>query len=287
VPTPLDLGHDELGECVRWLAGSEQLWRVDVRSGIAHRVQAPTSEVPQVSCDRFDGEIGFALPRSGGGFVAGVEQQLWAVDPDGSRELILELNEQRENRFNDATCDAQGRLWAGTFSPTPGTANLYRIEPDGSSEVALGGLTISNGLGWLDGGTALAVIDTPTQRIDVVAVDIESGSLGKPETLVVINRDHGSPDGIWTDVEDGIWVALFGGGKIRRYDRTGRLDAELELPVPHVTSVCVSDDPAGELFATTARHRLDAAGRERYPLAGCVFHTNVQTAGQTTLPFQG
>ena len=284
---PLSLGPDELGECARWV--DAELWRVDILNGRTYRVRRPTTAGPEIVTESFDGEIGFALPRAGGGAVVGVERELWLVDPDGARRLLLEVDERVENRFNDAICDGRGRLWAGTFARdrAPGAANLRRIDPDGSVEQVLDGLTIANGLGWLDEGATLHFVDSPTQRVDRFDVDVDAGRLHGRRALVAIDPAEGAPDGLCIDAEEGTWVALFGGGVVNRYDRAGVKVDSREVPVPHPTSPCLGGEDGQDLFVTTTRHRLDPARREALPDAGRVFHAGADVGGTAVLPFAG
>ncbi|MBS1679736.1 MAG: SMP-30/gluconolactonase/LRE family protein [Actinobacteria bacterium] len=286
---PLALGPDELGECARWVEADRELWRVDIVAGCAYRARNPTAAAPEVRRESFEGEVGFAIPRRGGGAVVGVERELWLVDDDGGRHQLLELDERPENRFNDAVCDQQGRLWAGTFARDrrQGAANLYRIDPDGATELVLSGLTISNGIGWLDDGATLHFIDSPTQRLEAFDVEIDAGRLGGRRTLAEVDAADGSPDGLCIDAEDCTWVALFGGGEVRRYDRSGRQVGRLAVPVPHPTSPCLGGERGTELFVTTTRHRLELVERERWPLAGHVFLAEVGVLAQPLLSFGG
>jgi sugar lactone lactonase YvrE len=285
---PTSLGPDDLGECARWLEAPGELWRVDILRGLVHRTGDPLAEEPTVRTERFEGEVGFCLPRRDGGAVVGVEQELWLVNLDGERRLLLRLEEPTANRFNDAICDQQGRLWAGTFArDRRPAASLYRIDPDGAIERLLTDLTISNGIGWLADGEVMHFIDSPTQRIEGIAVDQSAGRLMDRRPLVEIDASEGSPDGLCVDIEEGTWVAFFGGGTVKRYDPDGNQTAELVAPVPHLTSPCVGGSSGRELFVTTTRHRLEPDELRALPLAGRVFHSEVAVAGRPTLPFAG
>jgi sugar lactone lactonase YvrE len=286
---PLSLGPDELGEGIGWHAARRELWRVDVLARRVHRTRRPLADLPAQTTDGFSGEVGFALPRRGGGMVVGVERQLWLVDDAGTRTLMLELDEPRANRWNDATCDPGGRLWAGTFARdgAAGAANLYRVDPDGAIERVLSSLTVSNGLGWLDGGERLHFVDSPAQQVEVFDVDTVAGTLSGRRVLAEIRAEDGAPDGLAVDVEGGTWVALFGGAAIRRYSCAGELEVEIRLPVPHVTNVCLGGDRGDELFATTTKHRLSGDERAALPDAGRVFHGSAPVAGTPLLTFAG
>lgn len=76
-------------------------------------------------------------------------------------------------------------------------------------------------------------IDSPTQRIERIAVDQTAGRPGEREVLVEIDVSEGSPDGLCADAEEGTWVAFFGGGAVRRFDRDGNQTDVLVAPVPN------------------------------------------------------
>jgi sugar lactone lactonase YvrE len=286
---PLALRPDELGESVGWEANRAELWRVDIHRGLVHRVSGALSSAPVQRTMEFAGEVGFALPRLGGGMVVGAERKIWLEDADGSRRELVEVDEPSANRWNDAICDERGRLWAGTMTRNRrrGSASLYRIDPDGAIENVLSKLTISNGVGWLDGGTRLHLVDSPTHRLDVFEVDVDDGRLTERATLARFPIADGVPDGLCIDVEGGSWIAFFGGATVRRYDRRGHLDDQVLLPAPHVTDVCLGGADGQDLFMTTARHKLSVEERRRLPLAGRVFHCRTSARGEPLLVFAG
>ena len=61
--------------------------------------------------------------------------------------------DQPDLRFNDGKCDPAGRFLAGSmaYDKHTGAGGLYRLDPDGTVEQLLDGVTISNGLAWTPG----------------------------------------------------------------------------------------------------------------------------------------
>jgi len=57
----------------------------------------------------------FIIPRSvGGSYVIGLGQTVSTLDWDSANtEVLCNVDQGKETRFNDAKCDASGRLWAG------------------------------------------------------------------------------------------------------------------------------------------------------------------------------
>ena len=128
--------------------------------------------------------------------------------------------------------------------------------------------TISNGIGWSPDGTTMYYIDSTTQRIVEFDYDLDTGELGEQRLFAEIDPTDGLPDGLTVDAEGGVWVCLFGGGRIRRYLPDGTLDQEIMLPLTNPTCPAFGGADLGTLYITTARHRLTDEQLAREPLAG-------------------
>ena len=132
----------------------------------------------------------------------------------------------------------------------PHIAALYRYDPDGTLHTKLTGITLSNGIGWSPDGRRMYYVDSPTQRIDAIDFEPETGALSNRRPWVTVADDDGTPDGLAVDAEGGVWLALYGGGAVRRYRPDGELDGVLEIPAAKVTACCFA--PGGDrLFVTT------------------------------------
>jgi sugar lactone lactonase YvrE len=169
----------------------------------------------------------------------------------------------------------------------PGAAALYRVEPDGGCARMLGGTTISNGLGWSADGERFFFVDSTTQRIDVFDFDVGAGTLHDRRPFAAIAAQDGLPDGLAIDAHDGVWVALFGGAQLRRYDRDGVLDAVVPLPVANPTCPVFGGPRRDLLLVTTARHRRTAEQLAREPLAGSVLAVRPGVRGGAVHRFGG
>jgi len=261
---------DELGEGPVWLPATHELLRVDIARGeIVVRGEAERRRA-------LGAPVGFALPCAGGGLIAGAGRTLVRLAHLGAEpQPLAEVEPGRlANRFNDAACDARGRLWAGTMSTTrePHAAALYRVEPGSQPVVALAGATVSNGLDWSSDATRLYYVDSVTQRIDAIDFDADRGRLGTRRPFAAVAHEDGLPDGLTVDAEGGVWLALFGGGAIRRYRPDGALEAHIPLPVTHPTSLAFGGPGLDDLYVTSARSLLrlrpGVRGRPATPFAG-------------------
>jgi sugar lactone lactonase YvrE len=169
------------------------------------------------------------------------------------------------------------------YDQRPGAGALYRLDPDGSVRVVLENVTISNGLEWSPDGSKTYYNDTPTQRIDVFDYDGESGLTGR-RPFAEIPAEAGLPDGLTIDEQGGVWVALYGGGAVRRYTPDGMLDEVIEVPAKMVTACTFGSQDHSQLFITTSREGL---GDGEDPLAGSLFRSAVGVAGLPVREFAG
>lgn len=186
------------------------------------------------------------------------------------------------NRSNDGGCDVAGRLWMGTMAKdfTPHKGALYCIEKDLSITKKLSGTTISNGLTWSADNRRMYYIDSTTQCVRSYLFDAEKGDIEFEKVIVDIPKDAGTPDGMTIDEEGMLWVAVYNGFGIHRYDpRNGRLLQTVRVPVPQVTCCTFGGEQFDHLFITTAREKMTAKDLSKYPQSGNLFVAKVDVKG--------
>lgn len=188
--------------------------------------------------------------------------------------------------MNDGGCDPQGRFYCGSmaYDATPGAGALFRLDPDLSVHRVLSGVTISNGIHWHRGGRLVYHTDTMTGRVDVYDFDPGIGEFSGRRVFTTIDDGSGLPDGMAIDEDGGVWVALWQGGGVRRYDERGRLSERIEVPV-HLTTACTFGGlDRATLFITTSRQGLGASAEAA---AGAVFAIRPGVVGQELPAFAG
>ena len=239
--------HAILGEGPRWDAATGRLLWVDIFGCRLHVFD------PERGRDRpieLDAMPGVAVPMSDGRVLLGLADRLAAIDlDDESVQTLVAMPHGPDMRMNDGNCDAAGRLWIGSleleFAPHRGT--LYRF--DGELVPVLRDVTLSNGIGWTPDGTQMYFVDTLTYGIDVLDFDVDAGTVANRRRFATIERGDGVPDGLCVDDEGGVWIALYGGAAVRRYDADGALDRHVAVPAENVTSCAFG---GGRLFITSA-----------------------------------
>ncbi len=287
-----DDGRAVLGEGPVWDQRSGRLHWVDIRSGLVHRFSPADGSDLIIDVGQPVSAVGLC---AGGGLVLALRDGFGLV-PAGSDQVgdIIEVEKDRtKNRMNDGRCDPAGRFWAGTMADRwedePAAGTLYRL--DGASGTlavtsVLGGITVANGIDWTPDGRHMYYVDSPSQRVDIFDFDSDTGTVRNRSAFVTIPAAEGLPDGLVVDADGGVWVALFGAGRLRRYAPSGRVDQEIRLPVTLVTSAAFGGPDLADLYITTARHRLTAAEREQQPQAGSLFCARPGPGGQPAHRFR-
>jgi sugar lactone lactonase YvrE len=271
-----------LGEGPFWDGKKEELYFVDI-SNKQVLIFAPSSN--SVEAITFDQEIGAVLLDHNSELIVAARDGLYAATRDGDLKTLLAPIDFGDSsiRCNDAKCDANGRIWVGTmaFDFAEGAAALYSYDSKELKKV-LSNLTISNGMGWSVDQKTMYFIDSQTSRVDTFDFDLATGAICNRQPFVTFSDPGVIPDGMTTDEEGGIWVALFGGSAVRRFDSSGKLTHTVSVPATQVTSCCFGGPDMSELFITTAQYAMDADTLSRDPLAGSLFRVKTSFKGSVS-----
>ncbi len=250
----------ELGEGARCLHG--RLYFVDLLKGMLYEWRDDAARVVL----RSDQPIGAASEIAGDvrHLVLAEGLGLTVVDLDDPvrRALIAgplgPSATHGTHRVNDAAVDPAGSLWVGTMPMSDGAPGaVYRLRADRAVELVLDGIACPNGPAFgADGSFFLA--DTVARTI-LRGLVRDDGAISGFSTFVDVAE--GLPDGMMVDTEGCVWVALWGAGRIHRYDPTGRLRETWPLGAVQPTSVCVADvGGTPSLVVTSARTGLGEPG---------------------------
>jgi sugar lactone lactonase YvrE len=229
------------------------------------------------------GKVAAAVrPRSRGGAVIGVERGFALEDADGTIIRLDELWNDDSVRMNEGGCDPDGRFYCGSmaYDQRPGAASLYRLDADGSVQVVLEGVTVSNGLDWSPDGSRAYYNDTATHRVDIFDYDREAGLTSRR----VFAEVEGRPDGLTVDALGGVWVALSDRSAVHRYAPEGELAEVVEVGARKVTACAFGGRELDELFITTSREGLEV-GEDR--AAGSLFKVVPGVGGLPVREFAG
>ena len=183
--------------------------------------------------------------------------------------------------MNEGRCDPDGTLYAGSmaYDQTPGPGTLYRIDADGTVEVAQSRRHHLQRPRLLTGRHPGLLQRHGTGRTDVL--DVRDGWLCSQRPLHVGDGEH--PDGLCVDSAGNVWVALYGAGRVRCYSPAGQVLAEVTLPARLVTACTFGGEDLRDLYVTTSREQLE----DPEPCAGALFRVRVGVPGKPVLPYAG
>jgi sugar lactone lactonase YvrE len=237
--------------------------------------------------------VGAVVPTGSGDLMVAVNAGFARVDRTTGQlsKLITPPGHNAATiRFNDGKCDPAGRFWAGTMSLSdqPNQGMLYCLEPGGLLRTEVSEVSISNGLAWSLDGTCMYYIDTPTRTVAAFDFEPASGAISRRRTAIEVPAQMGNPDGMTIDAEGMLWIALWDGAAVSRWDpATGRLLEQRLLPATRITSCALGGPHLDTLFITSARTGLSASELERQPLAGAIFALKSEVPGIPAFSFHG
>lgn len=263
------------GEGLRYDADSRTLTWVDLLAGRLHRAPVDDPDAVETLVELPE-PLGAYAPCTDGGWLLATGRGLAHLADDGGVRPLVQL-EPAGNRMNDAGCDPQGRFWTGTmaYDESEGAGSLHRVGLDGRVEKVRGGVTVGNGPAFSPDGRTLYLDDSG--RAVTLAYDLaDDGGLSGERVLV--EHDRGAGDGLTVDDDGHLWVALFGGSGVHRYDPSGRLVERVEVPASQVSSCVVAE---GRLFCTTVAEGVDE------PAAGHLYVVDVGVGAPSVRPFRG
>jgi sugar lactone lactonase YvrE len=235
---------------------------------------------------RHVGDVAAAIrPRQQGGAVLALERGFALEDADGMLTELSPVWADAGVRFNDGGCDPHGRFLCGSmaYDARPGGGSLYCLAADGTVITVLESVAISNGIEWSPIGDLAYYVDSATGRIDVFDDDPLLGLVNR-RPFAEIPAEAGLPDGVTVDAEGGVWVALYGGGAVRRYGSAGELDAVVEVSTNWPTACTFGGEGLATLFVTTSKQEREASDDTA---AGALFRCKPGVSGLPVKAFAG
>jgi sugar lactone lactonase YvrE len=269
-----------LGEGPAWDAKTQTLYWVDI---LEKRIYAGKELLAQL-----DDFIGCLAPRKNGNLILGMRASFADFTPDSSQQTVLAaLTESATNRVNDGKCDPAGRFLAGTMDMNENEASGSLYSFDGKSVTRLlDGIRISNGLAWSPDHKTFYYIDTPTREVKAFDYDVNSGQIANPRVAIRVPESMGFPDGMTSDMQGNLWIALWGGAQVAKWNpQTGQLLERIPIPALQTSSCVFGGRDMNELYVTSARIGMSEADLNKYPLSGGLFKVETSVEGMPTFEF--
>jgi len=280
--------HARLGEGPLWSVREQALYWVDI---LGHRLHRHSASEGQRTW-QFDEEVSAVAERAEVPELIITRRHSFAsfnpktetITPLAQLDTIIPTN-----RFNDGKCDRLGRFWAGTmdFACEEPTGSLYCLTPDLKCKRIDSEYVVTNGPAWSADHRTLYHNDSVNGRVYAFDFDLESGAVSNKRVFLQFSTEDGSPDGMTTDSEGGLWIAHWGASKLTRHDTDGKVLQTVALPCSQVTSCAFGGPDLRTLYITSAANGLSEQQLEREPLAGGLFALEINIAGVPANLFRG
>jgi sugar lactone lactonase YvrE len=279
-----------LGESALWSPKEKALYWLDQMRPEIHRLDPATGKDVKFALD-LPPQLGGLVPHKSGGLALAAADGI-SILPAGMesrRTLVNPIAGMSHISFNDAKCDRQGRLWAGTTDrmETEAIGRLYRIDPDGKATSFVDGFVCSNGPSFSPDGLVMYHTCSHERVINAYDLDGRTGETSNRRVFATIDPAAGVPDGSTVDAEGYLWSTHWGGWRITRYAPDGRIDREIGMPVKNVTSCAFGGAEMETLFVTTASIEftdghwvyMDDISFDAAPMTGAIFAIDVGIKG--------
>ncbi len=274
----LPTGRDFVGDNPIWNQRRERLYWLDVLAPALRWWEPATRDVGRLELTQITAGLAFDEDDR---FIALGEKGVCLLDPnDGSLTTLLNPEADREgNRFNIASVDETGRLWAGTMAVNHevGKGSLYSIEPGLIAKRRVDRVGTPKNVAFDKAGRRMYFADTAERAVFVYEFDLATGDLGDRRPFVK-GDDSSHPGGITVDAEDHVWVTFLGGWCVKRFAPDGSLAGEYILPIPMPMNCAFGGADLSVLFVTSTWIRMPHGLSAQAPSAGqlIAIHSDVR-----------
>lgn len=268
-----------LAEGPVWDAVNERVLWVDIPAGDVHVGELLGSRVVPRASYHVDITVGAVAAAADRGLLVAGHHSVYLLSEDGiPAEIASLVPEGEQRRLNDGKCDPQGRFLVGTLALGDQVKeSLYQVDPGRGVAVVDEDLQMSNGLAWSPDGRTMYSVDTTPGIIWERPYDPGPGRWGTRREAFRVTS--GLPDGICTDSNGDLWVAVWGPGEVRHFTPQGELLGVVNVAAPYTSCVTFAGPGLDVLVITTAIDDLPAGLLAAYPESGALFVADVGVRG--------
>ena len=270
-----------LGEGARWHAEWQKFLFIDIKGKLIGTCNPINGKVVTHKISAMPGML---APAENDQLLVALQGKIVLLNlATGKTVNLAKFKEDAENRSNDGACDTLGRLWVGTVDVTAkhGAGNLYCY--NGKLVKKIAGTSVSNGICWSPDNRTLYYVDSFLYHIKAFDYDLATGNISNERIVVEITGPNMLADGMCIDNEGMLWVAIWGGGCVNRYNPlNGACIGKIEINAPNVTSCAFGGKQMNQMLITTAKDGLSAEEFKKYPYSGSLFMVKLNVSGLPT-----
>lgn len=266
-----------LGEGSIWNHKTKELWWIDIEGQTLNTYNPKTDVNRTIDVKE---RIGTVVPSQDGlSAILALQTGIWKMDMKTEEKSMLTMLESdtANIRLNDGKCDPAGRLWVGSMhlNQIEHAANLFQVtetEQQVSFKKMQDSVTISNGIIWSLDEKTMYYIDTKRGNVRAYDYDKSTGDISNERVVITVSDTLGYPDGMTIDHEGMLWIALWNGNCVSRWNpNTGELLQTIPVPAHNISSCAFGGENLDILYITSAKVDMTEEELKAKPNSGGVF----------------
>ncbi len=242
-----------------WEINNSYLW-VDIEKGNLYKYDLNKNIVERILSTHY--RIG--------AFVLNQENNIILLTEKGLIKVIEQNNEYyldedylyyyplKNERFNDAICDKNGRIIAGIKRDDNSTlGRVVVFDKFKDVKTLITNVKISNGMGFSKDNNTFYHTDSLNREIYKYDYDLESGQITNKQVLYR-HEGCGVPDGMSVDANDNILTCIWDEGKLLKIDTIqGNISEQYLLPCKCCSSIIFGGSALDQILLTSAKISID------------------------------
>ena len=143
-------------------------------------------------------------------------------------------------------------------------------------------------MGWSPDYRSFYLADSYSRDIWAFDYDLETGDIAHQRVAFTLLEGDAVADGLTTDLDGMVWLALWDGARIQRWDpRSGELLASYPFPAKRTSCPVFGGDEMNELYVTSAAVGLSGEDWQAYPHNGALMRLKTEFKGMPSFAFGG
>lgn len=277
----------ELAETPFWDTMSGRLVWTDLMAGKVHIFDPAGGGDIEFDTGKM---IGCAIPCTSGKILCVLEDGLYKLDAQsGELALLLAVEADRpEYRFNDAGCDAFGRVFISSTAKCYGTplyspdmkGSFYLIDTDLSIKKIVDQMEHYNGIVFTGDNKTMYVVDSYNKKVLAFDYELAEGAAFNMRTAFQVPDEFFAPDGLAIDEDENVYLTFWNGWLTKWNPKTGELLEKTAMGCPFITCPGFGGEDRKDLYIATSTWGYTEQDFLNYPDAGGIYRTRVKVPGR-------